>query len=98
MLISIINFVKCKQEILKKIFSKRPKLDKFDALYFCEHTFSRFDNYFYFVRKKPTEFVVRTFDEEILFVCKDCHLDVVKTFDSYWLILGDFPNYFMRCF
>ena len=33
-----------------------------------------------------------------MFVFKDCHLGVVKTFDSYWLILGDFSNYFMRYF
>ena len=69
--------------------------DKYDAVYFCEHTFSQFDNSFYFVIKKPKESIVTLHYKEILFVSKDYHLDVVKTFDSYWLVVG---NYFMRCF
>ena len=73
-------------------------LDKYDAVYFCDHTFSQFDNSFYFVIKKPKETIIRLHYKENLFVCKDCHLDVVKTFNSYWLFLGDFSNYFMRCF
>ena len=75
------------------------QIDKYDTIYFCEHTFSQFDAFSsQNTVRCPGTTVVRTHYKDICFVCTNCHMDVVRTFKNYWLELSDMANYFQQCF
>ena len=42
--------------------------------------------------------IVRVHCKSICFACDDCNSFISRTFATYCLELGDFANYFQRCF
>ena len=76
-------------------FGKVYQIDKYDMIYFCEHTFTQFNAFSsQYTVKCPQTTTVRVQYKNICFVCTNCHLNFVRTFKNYWLEFGDFANYF----